>query len=213
MCIARGCFIHCNQIRDAQPKSQAFTIRLRQVPSLEVYFWYHHQNLYKTFSDNNILKEEPCFCAWTRSPQKNALVLNTVKRTRKEKKKEEPKLVKIKINNKPTTKENNTAHIYTPAENQCSLQEMDEGGGETARRGAGMGAGGSPGWCGKRSGCGKLAWACTETKANSGTFFFLTFLLVTANSSQKTNQTKCRGRMQGSLCFGFFDFFFFFLVK
>lgn len=41
-----------------------------QHPSLEVYFWYHHQNFYKTFSDNNILKEEPCFCAWTRSPQK-----------------------------------------------------------------------------------------------------------------------------------------------
>lgn len=41
-----------------------------QLRSLEVYFWYHHQNFYKTFSDNNILKEEPYFCAWTRSPQK-----------------------------------------------------------------------------------------------------------------------------------------------
>lgn len=127
-----------------------FKMRHKQLPSLEVYFWYHHQNLYKTFSDNNILKEEPCFCAWTRSPQKNALVLNTVKRTGKK----VTQISKIKINNKPTTKENNTAHIYTPQKIDVLCRKWMKG--ETA--------GGSPGWCRKRSGCSKLAWACKETK-------------------------------------------------
>lgn len=41
---------------------------------------------------------------------KNALGLNTVKITKNQKSK---KTKKPKINNKPTTKENNAAHIYT----------------------------------------------------------------------------------------------------
>lgn len=79
-----------------------------QHPSLEVYFWYHHQNFYKTFSDNNILKEEPCFCAWTRSPQK----CFRSEYSKKNQKSKQVKEKKRKINNKPATKENNAAHIY-----------------------------------------------------------------------------------------------------
>lgn len=56
-----------------EPPKKLYYIQVNktsQLPSFEVYFWYDHQNFYKTFCDNNILKEEPCFCAWTRLPQK-----------------------------------------------------------------------------------------------------------------------------------------------
>lgn len=84
-----------------------------QHPSLEVYFWYHHQNFYKTFSDNNILKEEPCFCACTGSPQKCFSSEYSKKNKNPNKKKKETEEKKSKTNNKPATKENNAAHIYT----------------------------------------------------------------------------------------------------
>lgn len=92
-----------------------------QLRSLEVYFWYHHQNFYKTFSDNNILKEEPYFCAWTRSPQK------CFRSEYSKKKKKNPSKKKKGINNKPTTKENNAAHIYTLQKSMLSAGNGWEG--------------------------------------------------------------------------------------
>lgn len=62
---------------------------------------------------------------------KNALGLNTVKRTkiqkRKHKKKKEKKKKKKEINNKPTTKENNAAHIYTLQKSMLSAGNGCEG--------------------------------------------------------------------------------------
>lgn len=74
----------------------------------------------KHFSDNNILKEEPYFCAWTRSPQKCF-------RSEYSKKNKNPNKKKIKI--KSTTNQlpkKTMQRIFTPYRNQWSLQEMDE---------------------------------------------------------------------------------------
>lgn len=89
-----------------------------RLPSLDVYFWYHHQNFYKTFSDNNILKEEPYFCAWTRSPQKCL-------RSEYSKKNKNPNKKRKKSTTNQLPKKT-MQRIFTPYRNQCSLQEMDE---------------------------------------------------------------------------------------
>lgn len=88
-----------------------------QHPSLEVYFWYHHQNFYKTFSDNNILKEEPCFCACTGSPQK-CFRSEYSKKNKNPNKKKKKKRKKRK--EKPTTNQlpkKTMQRIFTPYRN------------------------------------------------------------------------------------------------
>lgn len=95
----------------------------RKHPSLEVYFWYH-QNFYKTFSDNNILKEEPCFCAWTRSPQKCFR-----SEYRKKEQKSKIRKRKAKKNQQETSDQRKQCSAYLhPTEIEFSLQENGWGG-------------------------------------------------------------------------------------
>lgn len=141
-------------------------IKTSQLPSLEVYFWYHHQNFYKTFSDNNILKEEPYFCAWTRSPQKCF-------RSEYSKKNKNPNKKKKKKIQQQTNYQRKQCSAYLhPTEINALCRKW------MRRRWRG-----SPGLYGKRLRCSKLAWACTETKANSDIAFYQ-FLSLTARSSQ-----------------------------
>lgn len=110
----------------------------------------------KHFSDNNILKEEPNFCAWTRSPQKCSKGLNTVKITqikiRNPKNKKSQKEIQ-----QPTTKET-MQRIFTPYSNRCSLARN-----ESRRR---------PGGGGNAFERGKvLLRGCKETKSNSDIAF------------------------------------------
>lgn len=127
-----------------------------RLPSLDVYFWYHHQNFYKTFSDNNILKEEPYFCAWTRSPQKCF-------RSEYSKKNKNPNKKKIIIKNQQQTnyqRKQCSAYLH-PTEISAFCRKW------MRRRQQG-----SPGLYGKRLRASNLISACMVTTTNSDIAFF-----------------------------------------